>query len=367
VAHADAPAYQYLTVYEPSGKKATVATFKAPTIDPWPHWSPNGREIWISSPIGAERTIYAIDLRGNRRILLTLAGIVELEDVSPKRDVLIDMVDQRFGLMGKNAAAEKEEDLSLNDEYALYSPLSADGKTFTYSTFGTDPPATYLRRLDEEQAVRLCDGIVNGKLSPDLRWAPVIRQKPRAATFLVPTGAGTEKELVTDLIAPSVIGWLPNETCVLFGPGASDHLSQVKLWSLPDRKGRIVFKGNATGVGCDPGGHVCLVQPEGSSWKVFPIDGSSSLDLRGLGKDERPLAFSTKYTTLYVGNSDAEKDATVWLLDWTTGKRQIWNRFTAPPGRQFYAWQLKIAPDGRSYFYEYEEYRSALYTVHGLT
>ncbi len=361
------PHYQYLTVYEPSGKRTTVSTFKAPTIDAWPHWNPNGREIWISSPIGAERTIYAIDLRGNRRILLRLAGVVELEDVSPKRGLLIDLIDQRFGLMGINAGAEKEGDLSLNDEYAVYSPLSADGKTFTYSTFGTDPPATYLRRLDEDQAVRLCEGTVNGRVSPDLRWAPVMRNKPRPATFLVPTGAGTEKELVTDLIAPGVIGWLSNDTCVLAGPGASDHLSYVKVWSLPERKGRILFKGNLTGVGCDPNGHVCIVQQEGSSWKVFPVDGSPSLDLRGLGKDERPLAFGKDYKTLYVGNPEVEKDATVWLLDWPTGKRQIWKRFTAPPGREFHMWQLKIAPDGRSYFYQYEEYRSELYTVDGLT
>jgi predicted Ser/Thr protein kinase len=366
VAHGDQLAYQYLTIYEPSGKKTTVSSFKAPTIDAWPHWSPNGNEIWISSPIGAERTIYAIDPRGNRRALLTLVGLVELEDVSPKRDILIDMIDQRFGLMGLTAGTDKERDLSLNDEYTFYSPLSEDGKTFTYTNFGTNPATTYLRRLDEEQAVRLCDGAVNGRLSPDLRWAPVTRNHPRPATFLVPTGAGTEKELVTDMTAPGVIGWLSNETCVLAGPGVSDHLPRVQVWNLTERKGRLLFKGNFDGIGCDRDGHVCIVQPEGSSWKVFPIDGSSSLDLRGLEKDERPLAFSKDYKTLYVGNPNLEKDATVWLLDWTTGKRQIWKEFTAPPGRELNMGQLRIAPDGRSYFYPYEEYRSELYTADGI-
>jgi hypothetical protein len=367
VAHDTQPNYQYLTLYEPSGKKTTVSTFKGPTLNALPHWNPNGREIWISSPIGAERAIYAIDLRGNRRVLLTLAGIVELEDVSPKRGALIDLVDQRFGLMGMNAGSEKEEDLSLNDDPGVYSPLGADGKTFTYTTFNTDPPATtYLRRLDEEQALRLCDGIVNGKLSPDLRWAPVMRNKPRPATFLVPTGAGTEKELVTDLIAPSVIGWLSNETCVLAGPGASDHLWYIKVWSLPERKGRTLYKGDLAGLGCDPDGHVCFAASERDSFKALPLDGSPALDLRGLGKGEVPLVSGKDYKTVYVGNPGQQKDATVWLLDWTTGKRQIWKRFSAPPGRLLHLEQLKIASDGRSYLYAYEDYRSALYTVDGL-
>jgi hypothetical protein len=244
--------------------------------------------------------------------------------------------------------------------------LNADGKTFTYTIFG-NPPATYLRRLDEEQAVRLGDGVIVGRLSPDLRWAPVTRSIPRPATFLVPTGAGTEKELVTDLIAPGIVGWVSNETCVLAGPGASDHVPRIELWSIPERKGRILWKGDFNGLGCDPDGHICIVQPQGRSWKVLPIDGSPALDLLGLGNDERPLAFSKDYKTLYVGNPNAQKDATVWLLDWTTGKRQIWKRFTAPPGRELHTWQLKISRDGRSYFYQYEEYRSALYTVNGLT
>ena len=366
VAHFDGIAYAQLTVFDTQNQRTDVAGFKAPTLNAVPCWAPAGNEIWMSSLVAAERTIYAFDLNKNRRPVFTMAGAFELESISRHGTALIDLIDQRLGVAGVAPGDTAERDLSLTDEYAYYSPLAADGKTYAYTIFGVDGPATYLRRITEPHAVRLCDGVVSGPISPDLRWVPVDRTKPRRATFLTPTGLGTESELmVPGLTAPQVVGWIPNGELVI--AGRSDARSQLVVWDPSAKKSRVVAAGPFDDTGfCDPEGHICMYKPEGANWKLSSLDGSQQSEVRGVDPNEVVLGFTAGAKELYVTPGDVRQFSTVWRVDWATGKREVWKQFSSPHGRQLNLEAMAIAPDGRSYVYSYEDYRSGLYTADGL-
>jgi hypothetical protein len=349
VAHFEGSAYGYLTVLQKNSKRTEIATFKAPTINALPFWSPGGHEVWISSLVGTERTIYAFGMRGNRRTITTLAGISELEAISRRGRVLIDVVDQRYGSMALGPGAVSEVDISLTDEYAFYSPMAKDGKTYAYTTFNGNLPVTYLRHLGEAHAVRLCNGTTCGPISPDLRWVPISRSRPRRGIFLVPTGAGTETEVTISGMTPVwVVGWRPDQSAIVAASLPEGPLTHLLIWNPSGQVHRVFAKGIFNSTECDPNGQLCITQPAGGAWRIYPTSGALSFDARGIERDEKPLAFTPDGKELFVTNPEMEENSTVWRVNWTTGKRTIWKRFNAPPGRQLHTWQLRIGPNADS-------------------
>jgi len=88
------------------------------------------------------------------------------------------------------------QDFSLFDQ-SLGSAISKDGKTVLLSDQGSIAGsiyATYLRRPDQPEAVRLGDGQAVD-ISPDGLWALSIVYGPPSKLLLLPVGAGKTAEL----------------------------------------------------------------------------------------------------------------------------------------------------------------------------
>jgi len=88
------------------------------------------------------------------------------------------------------------QDVSLFDQ-SLGSAISKDGTSVLLSDQGSiagTTYATYLRRLDQTEAVRLGDGQAVD-LSPDGQWSLSIVYGPPSRLLLLPLGAGRTTEL----------------------------------------------------------------------------------------------------------------------------------------------------------------------------
>ena len=136
-------------------------------------WSPTGDEIWFTATkTGGDRSLFAVDLSGNLRLMARVPGELTLLDVDRQGGVLLTRGNDRAGVLGMTAGDAKERDLSWLD-WSVPNSLSADGKVllFTEAGEGGGPKyAVYVRNTDGSPAIRLGEGS-GFALSPDGKWA----------------------------------------------------------------------------------------------------------------------------------------------------------------------------------------------------
>ena len=91
-------------------------------------WSPTGDEIWFTATkTGGDRSLFAVDLSGNLRLMARVPGELTLLDVDRQGGVLLTRGNDRAGVLGMTAGDAKERDLSWLD-WSVPNSLSADGK-----------------------------------------------------------------------------------------------------------------------------------------------------------------------------------------------------------------------------------------------
>ena len=79
-------------------------------------WSPKGDEVWFSATrTGGDRSLFAVSLSGNVRLLARVPGELTLLDVSRDGTVLLTRGNDRAGMIGLAPGETKERDLSWLD------------------------------------------------------------------------------------------------------------------------------------------------------------------------------------------------------------------------------------------------------------
>ena len=133
-----------------------------------------GDEVWFTAADALplfRNTLYAMNMRGEVRIITRIPGNVSLHDIASDGRVLLARTDDRGG-MTFNAGTGDERDMSWLDAPVL-ADMSADGRVLLFTESGVgggSRPSAYMRTTDGAAAVRLGDGTAIS-LSPDARWA----------------------------------------------------------------------------------------------------------------------------------------------------------------------------------------------------
>src|SRR5262249_48692183 len=94
-------------------------------------WSPKGDEVWFTES-GA---LWAVSLKGQRRLLARFPGAVELEDVARDGRVLLTLSQGQTSLMVRAPGETEERDLSWFDGSRV-AALSRDGRTLLFTDRG---------------------------------------------------------------------------------------------------------------------------------------------------------------------------------------------------------------------------------------
>jgi Tol biopolymer transport system component len=165
-------------------------------------WSHDSREIWhTASDTGATHlSLYAVDLRGHRRLVMALPALSNVLDLAPDGRALLSIGDLRGDLVAWAPGDPRERQLSWL-EFPRSLVLSPDGRTFYFSESGQgagpEGSAVYARGIDGSPAVRLGDGFALD-VSPDGRFVVALaRTRGGFSRELVriPTGAGTTRTI----------------------------------------------------------------------------------------------------------------------------------------------------------------------------
>ena len=96
-------------------------------------WSPKGDEVWFSATrTGGDRSLFAVNLSGNVRLLARVPGELTVLDVSRDGTVLLTRGNDRAGMIGLAPGESKERDLSWLD-WSVPASLSPDGSEILFS------------------------------------------------------------------------------------------------------------------------------------------------------------------------------------------------------------------------------------------
>jgi len=238
-------------------------------------WTPNQDQIWFTAAKSnsSTRSLWAVDMGGRTRKLLSVPGGLTLEDIAADGRVLVTVDAERMAMQWTGEDGKDVRDLSWYD-WSIAKDISRDGQSVLFEESSEPAGPNYavaIRKIDGSPPIRLGDGTVGG-LSPDGKWALSILPGTPQRIRLFPIGPGQAKEI----FAPQL-----------------EHLENGSAHFLPDGK-RIVLDGNEAGRPARSflldvaGGKPQPITPEGMFASIPSPDGKY---LAGTTADDKLMLF----------------------------------------------------------------------------
>jgi Tol biopolymer transport system component len=331
-------------------------------------WSPDGRELWVTgseSGSAHDRALYALNLRGDRRLVARIPGALSVFDVAPDgKSALVATGAGWFSINGASAAGGREQSLDLFGRSSI-AGLSADGKQVLIEETREVGTGTYLRSTDGKDTIAF-EGYTARGLSPDGRWMLANPRKDLSQLKLMPTGAGQERE-------------------VPLNPGLELTEDEVALWSRDFKrvftwlrqKGQrgparlYVREGEQPWQAVTPPGPTgqFAVSPDGRFLAVRALDGMVTIystagqPPRRLGDERgRPIHWTTDGHLVLIGQE--QFPARLYRRHLVTGKIEPWRTIAPPdPTGVMFVGRIFIAADDQFYVYQYSRGLNDLYLV----
>jgi serine/threonine protein kinase len=335
-------------------------------------WSPDGREVWLTgseSGSAHDRALYALSVRGGRRLIARIAGALTIYDVAPDgKSALVTSGAGWFGISAAGAAGEEEQSLDLFGRSAI-AGLSADGKRVLIDETREVGTGAYLRSTDGKETIPFMGYTARG-LRPDGAWMLVNPRGNFSRLQLVPTGAGEQREVPLN---PGLE--LPRDQIALW----SGDLRRVFTWL--QQKGEsgpnprlYMREGEQPWEAVTPPGPPgqFAVSPDGRSVAVRAQDGMVTLystagqpprrldDERG-----RPIHWSANGYLVLVGQE--QFPARLYRRHIITGRIEPWRTIAPPdPSGVMLVGRVFIAADDQFYVYQYSRGLNDLYLVRNV-
>ena len=328
-------------------------------------WAPSGNEVWFTAgDTTASRDILAVDLSGRQRLIYRSASALSIVDISRDGRLLLHRGTDRWGVMARGPGESNEREVSAFGS-STGDGLSADGRTLILNeTVGTTH-SVYLRRMGEEEPVRLAEGF-GFDPSPDGKSVLVT---PDNGTRLmdVPIGPGLPHSIELGGMTVDWATWVPprGERIVFNGGEAGGPRS---VWVVGRSGGApraiTALSGWARSAVSPDGRHVAM-KLANHEVSIVPIDGGDTREFHGLSAD-LPTRWSADGRSLFLLSFN-KMPCQVHKLDLTTEKLELWLQ-AAPsdPAGLFFCGGMIVSEDGRTYAYNYGRALTDLFVAEGF-
>jgi Tol biopolymer transport system component len=329
-------------------------------------WAPRGNEVWFTaSHAGSSRALRGVGLDGSQRLLVSSAGPLYLQDVSPDGHVLITDENSRAGILAVMEGDDRQRDLSWLD-FSVARDLSADGSTIVFSESGEGGGSiygVYIRAINGAPAVRLGDG-TSESLSPDGRSVLSIPLNQRPAPIvMLPTRAGQPRVVTRDAINHRSARWMPDGTSFIFLGNQPGHNGRVWLQSLTGGPPRPLTPENVLGTTVSPDGSRLLARGADRRYYFYPVAGGEPQPVGALAASDVPVRFSPDGNALFV-STFGRIPAQLYRVDLASGQRRLWRELMpADAAGLINVGPILVTPDGKSIVYSYTRLLSDLYML----
>jgi Tol biopolymer transport system component len=326
-------------------------------------WSPRGDAVWSSNPLTVT------SLSGKSRQVWSAPGGVALHDITRDRRLLLSNVTSRREIVGAEAGAESERNLTWLD-WSFPSAISQDGKSVLFDEQNRVPNSIYLRSLDGSPAVLLGGGR-SYDLSPDSRWALTARRPPSTQLTLLPIGPGEPKDLSKSEVTVQWASYFPDGRRLALSGHEPGRGVRLFVQDLPDGKPRAI---SPEGVGAartnfnpvSPDGmSIAAYGPDGRL-ALYPVEPAEPRLVPGVDREDIPVLWAPDSRFLYLWRSLGSRGR-IEMMEIATGRRNVWKELRPPdPAGVLQVGPIVVAPDGRAYVYSYRRVLDELYAVTGL-
>jgi hypothetical protein len=294
--------------------------------------------------------------------LRAAAWIPDLDDVS-REGVVLNIGGYRNirrDIVGLVPGSSKESNLSWLGESDA-ADLSRDGRNllfYEYQFLASQSFDTYLRKTDGSDAKLLGEGKALA-LSPDEKWALVVRLSPGPHLALMPTGAGEPRDL------PSA-GTLQYHWASFFPDGRRIIFAAQEAGRPPRSYVQDVSAGPPRPF-AEEGMRATLVSPDGSEIAGSTLEGLH-LVYRADGQGRaRPIVGAEPGDFLVQWSADGkailvrgaeERPLTLYRIDLASGRRERWKELAPPDPAGFIEFGsgpkgVRVTPDFRFYVYTF--------------
>ena len=377
IAFADHPLYSDdngdVAVVDRAGHKTTLASgFQGMR---GVAWSRDDREVWFTASAAAPSAgveLRASTLDGRTRTVLALPTEQRIMDIAADGRVLMtgESVMRQIELWRDGDTQPK--DFTLFDQ-SLGGALSNDGVSALIADQGTmagTSYATYLRRADQPEAVRLGEG-QSVDFSSDGQWALSIIYGPPSRILLLPVGAGTTVELPNPgRLTIQAASFVPGKRQVVFLAGQgrdqnSGYVQDIDSGAIRTFTGKGMTLASYTAMPISPDGtRVWMEGPDGRSY-LYPVAGGDPVAMPGIQPGERVIRWSEDGGSIFVSNLRGVPQR-IWRLNVASGQRTPVKELTPAQISGVRRTEISLTPDGRTALFSYSRLLSSLYVVSGL-
>ena len=354
------------------GKKTTLAAgwVSENGLD----WSPSGSEVWFTAtPDGStNRSLWAVDLKGKSRKILTVPGGFTLQDITQDGRVLATADTERLAMEWTGKDKQDVRDLSWYD-WSVAKDISRDGKwvLFEESSEPAGPnSAVAIRNVDGSPPIRLGDGTVGG-LSPDGQWAVSVFTGAPQHISLFPVGPGEARQISLPGLEHLESGqarFLPDGKHIVVNGNLPGRPGRTFLVALADGKFLPVTPEGVRAMLPSPDGKYLVGATPDGKLALFPVDGGAPVTIPN--SKATPAYDVARWSgdgkALYVYQAGAPP-LKIYRMDVATG-RTTPLRELIPTDR---AGVVRIGavvtnPQGTEFAYSYLQALSVLYVIYGL-
>jgi len=336
-------------------------------------WSPDGSEVWFTATkSGLSRSLWAVSLAGQERIITSAPGTLTLQDVGRDGRILVTREDQRMGILAHAPGDALDRDLSWLD-WSLVSDISADGRLFLFSETGEgggEAYTAYIRKLDGSPAVRISDG-VGFALSPDGRWAVVRPTGENSTLQLVPTGTGASRPISAPGLEIHGARFFPDGQHLLAGANEKDGPLRPYIISLAGGPYRALTAPNVDSRGAvisRDGTLVAIATTDThDNILICPVNGGPARPIPGLGIAYAPVIWAADGRSLYIRQRGIPA-LVLERVDIQTGRKEpvkdiqpaLEKSGITRPGA------FQMTADGKAWVLSYTQTTSDLYLLQGV-
>ena len=336
-------------------------------------WSPQGKEVWFTAPESgaSNRTVWAVNLAGKQRRIITVPGGFTLHDIAPDGRILASLDNERLAMewSGKD---KQVRDLSWYD-WSIAKDISPDGQwvLFEEGSEGSEPAgpagAAAIRKVDGSPPIRLADGSAD-TLSPDGQWAASVSGPGRPHITLLPVGAGQSRQIDLTGIESLQRGahFLPDGKRIAVNGNAPGHTGRTYLVDLSSGKTEPVTPEGIYATIPSPDGKFLAGETADYKPALFPVDGGPPRFVPNAEPGYYLAQWSSDGKGLY-GYRSGDVPLKIQRLDIATGKMQLVRElFPADLGGVVSIGPVITNLNASEFVYSYFQTLSVLYIISGV-
>lgn len=331
-------------------------------------WLSNDTLIYATSPPGAtfnnESTIDLVDLKGHVRPVGE-SRLLNFLDIAEDGTALFEREILRASIAYGRAGDAEEQERGWLDFSSM--PILTAREQILFSESGegggTDGHI-FLRGVDGSPPVMLGEGVAVD-VSSDGAWALGLRRSTPERLYVVPTGAGLQREV---RVGPKVLldaKFVEHDRRILVRGLDDKGAERFVLYDLGGGETKpLTIESSRGSVGAprEVSRASMTVSPDGERVAhrrvdgrtvIQPLDGTGAKVIAGSEPGDIPIQWSGDGRTIWV-MTELDVPRAVYAIDVASGRRTLWKRLApADMAGVIAVTSASIAPDGKSWAYSY--------------